>query len=52
MNLKTPGIILEGVTCSGNYVHNRMFSPRHEYPFWREIWLERVNQAKNEASNS
>jgi hypothetical protein len=52
MNLENPCIILEGVTCSGNYLHNRMFSPRHEYPFWREIWLERVIVAKNEASGS
>lgn len=37
-------IILEGVTCSGNYSHQRMFSPRHEYNFWHEIWLERVNE--------
>ena len=48
MNLKNPCIILEGVTCSGHYLHNRMFSPRHEYPFWREIWLERVNKASSE----
>ena len=40
MNLKNPCIILEGVTCNGNYLHRRMFSPRNGYPFWREIWLE------------
>jgi hypothetical protein len=49
MNLKNPCIILDGVTCSGNYLHNRMFSPRHEYPFWREIWLERVKEQKERA---
>jgi hypothetical protein len=32
-------IILEGVICSGDY--NR-YCPRSIYPFWREIWLERV----------
>ncbi|HTQ50253.1 MAG TPA: hypothetical protein VMJ12_06045 [Candidatus Acidoferrales bacterium] len=36
-------IILEGVTCSGNYSHHRMFSPRNEYIFWHEIWLERID---------
>jgi hypothetical protein len=40
--LKNPCIILEGVTCSGNYLYQRMFSPRSEYMYFREIWLERV----------
>ena len=44
-------IILEGVTCSGNYSHQRMFSPRHEYNFWHEIWLERVNEDKANAGH-
>jgi len=39
-------IILDGVTCSGNYSHHRMFSPRNEYIFWHEIWLERVVPGK------
>jgi hypothetical protein len=42
INLKNPCIILDGVTCTGNYLRARMFSPRNEYPYWREIWLERV----------
>jgi hypothetical protein len=46
MNLKNPCIILEGVTCSGNYLYQRMFSPRHEYMYFREIWLERVDSKK------
>lgn len=41
--LSNPCIILEGVTCSGNYLYRRMFSPRHEYMYFREIWLERVH---------
>ena len=44
MNLPNPCIILEGVTCSGNYSSQRMFSRRHEYPYWRELWLERIPQ--------
>jgi hypothetical protein len=43
MNLPNPCIILDGVTCSGNYLYQRMFSPRNEYPYWREIWLERMS---------
>lgn len=36
-------IILEGVTCSGCFSDNRLFCPRSVYPYWREIWLKRVN---------
>ena len=32
-------IILENVTCTGEY---HQFCPRAIYPYWREIWLERV----------
>jgi hypothetical protein len=34
-------IILEGVTTRGD--HHR-FYPQNEYPFWREIWLKRVQR--------
>lgn len=49
MTPRNPCIILEGVTCSGNYSYQRMFSPRHEYNFWHEIWLERENGDKANA---
>ena len=42
MNLSNPCIILAGVTCSGNYLYQRMFSPRSEHMYFREIWLERA----------
>jgi hypothetical protein len=45
MKLKNPCIILDGVTCSGNYLTQRMFSPRREYMYFREIWLERFSEA-------
>jgi hypothetical protein len=32
-------IVLEGVTCSGDY---NQYCPRSIYPYWREIWLRRV----------
>ncbi len=35
-------IILDGVTCSGCFSDNRLFCPRSMYPYWREIWLKRV----------
>jgi hypothetical protein len=36
-------IILEGATCSGCYSRDRLFCPRSIYPYWHEIWLERVH---------
>lgn len=37
-------IILEGVVCVGDLSRNRLFCPRAIYPYWREIWLERVEK--------
>ena len=39
LRLKRPCIVLEGVTCRGAY---HRCCPRADYPYWREIWLERV----------
>lgn len=35
-------IILQGVVCGGCFSRNRLFCPRSIYPYWREIWLRRV----------
>jgi hypothetical protein len=35
-------IILEGVVCAADY---HQFCPRAIYPYWREIWLRRVDEA-------
>jgi hypothetical protein len=40
-NLPNSCIILEGVTTLGDY---HRFYPQNEYPFWREIWLKRIEQ--------
>jgi hypothetical protein len=39
LRIKRPCIILEGVTCRGAY---HRCCPRADYPYWREVWLERV----------
>jgi hypothetical protein len=39
LHLKNPCIVLEGVVCPGDY---HRLCPRGTYPYWREIWLERV----------
>jgi len=40
--MKNPCIILDSVVCQARYSRCRMFCPRSIYPYWREIWLERV----------
>ena len=43
IELPNPCLILDGVTCSGLLSSSRMFCPRNIYPFWREVWLKRVD---------
>jgi hypothetical protein len=44
--LKTPAVILQGVTCGGRFSNNRWLCPRGIFPWWREVWLERVSDAQ------
>ena len=46
MRLKNPCIMLEDVICAGAY---HRYCPRGIYPYWREIWLERVAEPKQTA---
>jgi hypothetical protein len=41
MHFKNDCIVLEGVTCTGKY---NQYCPRSIYPYWREIWLRRVEE--------
>ena len=41
LQMKNPCIVLEGIVCEGAYNAN---CPRSIYAFWREIWLERVDE--------
>ncbi len=36
-------IILDGVACIGDLSTKRLFCQRAIYPYWREIWLRRVD---------
>jgi hypothetical protein len=45
LTMSNPCIVLEDVVCQGRYSNCRMFCPRAIYPYWREIWLERVTLA-------
>jgi hypothetical protein len=40
--MKTPCVILDSVICQSRYSECRLFCPRSIYPYWREIWLERI----------
>lgn len=42
VHFKNPCIVLEQVFCGGEMSKYRLFCPRAIYPYWREIWLERV----------
>jgi hypothetical protein len=48
VELKTDAIILDGVVCHGYDSVNRWFCPRAIYPWWRECWLERVEDQSSE----
>ncbi|MCC6365716.1 MAG: hypothetical protein IT165_19555 [Bryobacterales bacterium] len=45
-DMKTPCIILDSVICQAKYSGCRTFCPRGIYPYWREIWLERVQPSQ------
>lgn len=41
-SLKTPAVMLDGVVCRSRFSGQRMFCPREIFGWWREVWLERV----------
>ena len=49
-NMKSPCIVLESVVCQARYSSCRLFCPKEMYPYWREIWLERVKRDDRNAS--
>ena len=44
IHLKTEPVMLEGAVCQSKYSNCRYFCPRAIYSYWREIWLERVEE--------
>jgi hypothetical protein len=46
LQMKQPCIMLEGVVCKGEYARWRLNCPRAFPSYWREIWLERVDNDK------
>jgi hypothetical protein len=50
IQMKTPCIVLDALDASGEHLR---FCAQHDYPFWREAWLERmVNPHTGEAVGS
>ncbi len=47
-HLSNDCIMLEGVACKACYSKYRHFCPRSIYPYWREIWLERISPEDGE----
>jgi hypothetical protein len=48
--MKNACIVLDSVVCQSRYSECRLFCPRSIYPFWREIWLERVHESGTNAA--
>jgi hypothetical protein len=42
LEFSNPCIILQNVYCKADISPLRLFCPRSIYPYWREIWLERL----------
>lgn len=47
--LRGPAVILDNVWCNSRYSDCRMQCPRAVYPWWREIWLERISDNPSDA---
>jgi hypothetical protein len=43
LDFTTDVVTLEGVVCVGNLSELRWFCPRQITPYWREVWLKRVD---------
>jgi hypothetical protein len=43
--MKQPCVMLENVVCRSEYATGRWNCPRAIFPYWREIWLERLDRA-------
>jgi hypothetical protein len=50
-NLKNDCIMLGDVVCRACFSKNRRFCPRSIYPYWREVWLERVSPKESVRAN-
>jgi hypothetical protein len=52
VEMKNPCVVLDSVVCQARYSQCRMLCPKSMYPYWREIWLERVTVNGSGASGT
>ena len=52
LHMKNDCIVLEDVVCQSECSTGRLFCPREIYPYWREIWLRKLESASVGASGS
>jgi hypothetical protein len=52
VEMKNPCIILDTVVCQARYSPCRMLCPKSMYPYWRDIWLERVETNASDGSGA
>ncbi len=50
IEMKNPCVILDSVVCRAKFSPCRMLCPKEMYPYWREIWLERIASDRNDGS--
>jgi hypothetical protein len=49
VEMNNPCVVLDTVICQARYSPCRMLCPKSMFPYWREIWLERVADDNSEA---
>jgi hypothetical protein len=52
LHMKQPCIMLEGVVCKAEYASCRLNCPREIPSYWREIWLERIEDDQRSHAES
>jgi hypothetical protein len=52
LEMKSPCIVLDSAVCQARYSSCRLFCPKGMYPYWREIWLERLEADKSRPPSS
>jgi hypothetical protein len=52
LEMKNSCIVLDSVLCQARYSPCRMLCPKSMYPYWREIWLERVEANTSDSSGA
>lgn len=52
LHMKNDCIVLEDVVCQSECSTGRLFCPRGIYPYWREVWLRKLESASPEAEDA